>query len=1064
MQQSSFLSGFGRLLESRNIGRILGFIIIPILVILILLLPPIQLVERIQNIGHQQITAESGVVSDPDGTPVIFPADGLPATGSTYARIESVPRADFERGETSEDLRHAAEVLPGNLRPRSPIYELNVQGNPPEHSVTTIPIPNDSLPYETLDVYNWTGDSWQWMPRNIVYEEDAIQSDSAMIPASFMVVQTSPTLPRVGVIQPPTTMFPPEAVAGTTSLYPSVLLLRGDGGVDGAELLPSAEGVPYGSMLTVRNYEQDGVPRTDLLANLMIDPVMQEIQINTLAELAATKLYDGVALDYRGVDPPLREEFSNFVSKLADRLHQDGKRLVVFVDEPAHIAEGQWETYGYDWLKLGQIADGIVIPGPDNPLAYAPGGEVEEMLAWAVGQIDRQKLQLSLPARSVEQADNYFIFRGYGEALAPLLGQVALNNDVIPPGESVQAALQSNIVASPLQFDPATGISWYRYRGQGGEERIVFLEDADSLAVKLALANRFNLGGVVVESLLSDDIDAKTWDVLASYASGQSPALSDEQLSLAWKLTDPQGNVVATQNSPLNQAVALAVPDAPGTYNVQAELMEGSRSVGNQGSVPIAVATYTPVPTPTPEFTPTPEASPTPEFTPTPTPPPFAVAVATGTTNLRGGPGTNYPVVGSLPEGAQMKIIGKNQNGTWWQLERDNGDPAWIIANRVNAQGPANEIAVAANIPEAPAQSAAPAASSGGGGQPRPAGAGNFGYGMQIQPYGGADIAFAANAIKGAGFNWVKWQVPWKDLEGGPGQIGWGGQDGLINFFNGQGLQVLASIVKAPDWARPGNTDRGVEGPPADPQTFANFLGAFAGRYCGKVQAIEVWNEQNLHYEWGNEPLDPARYMELLKRAYRSIKAACPQMIVVSGALTPAGNVGALAIDDFQYLEAMYRNGLKDFSDAIGAHPSGYNVPPSINTTGAACDFINQTNSSFRGPCDSPHHSWSARMTMEGYRNIMAKYGDTNKRIWPTEFGWAAGGALHPSYGYANDNTYDEQARWTVEFYQWMKNNGYTGPAFLWNLNFGITNPGTELAQWGIWGKPTYDALKNMPK
>ena len=29
----------------------------------------------------------------------------------------------------------------------------------------------------------------------------------------------------------------------------------------------------------------------------------------------------------------------------------------------------------------------------------------------------------------------------------------------------------------------------------------------------------------------------------------------------------------------------------------------------------------------------------------------------------------------------------------------------------------------------------------------------------------------------------------------------------------------------------------------------------------------------------------------------------------------------------------MYRNGLKDFSDAIGAHPSGYNVPPSITTT-----------------------------------------------------------------------------------------------------------------------------------
>jgi hypothetical protein len=296
---------------------------------------------------------------------------------------------------------------------------------------------------------------------------------------------------------------------------------------------------------------------------------------------------------------------------------------------------------------------------------------------------------------------------------------------------------------------------------------------------------------------------------------------------------------------------------------------------------------------------------------------------------------------------------------------------------------------VATNIPKPPAAPARPA----GGGGTRPAAAGQFDYGIQIQPYGGADLGFAANAIKGLGFNWVKWQVPWKEMEGSPGAIGWGGQDAAVNFFAGQGIKILASIVKAPDWARPPNTDFSVEGPPADPQTFANFLGQYAGRYCGKVQAIEVWNEQNLHYEWGNEPLDPARYMQLLKVSYQAIKAACPQMIVVSGALTPAGNVGSLAIDDFQYLEAMYRNGLKNYSDAIGAHPSGYNIPPNL-TWQQACDYINQTGASFRGPCDSPHHSWAARSTVEGYRNIMLKYGDVNKRIWPTEFGWAVGPAV----------------------------------------------------------------------
>ena len=70
--------------------------------------------------------------------------------------------------------------------------------------------------------------------------------------------------------------------------------------------------------------------------------------------------------------------------------------------------------------------------------------------------------------------------------------------------------------------------------------------------------------------------------------------------------------------------------------------------------------------------------------------------------------------------------------------------------------------------------------------------------------------------------------------------------------------------------------------------------------------------------------------MNLLRPAYASIKAACPSMLVISGALTPAGDAGSLARDDFAYLEGMYQNGLARYSDGIGAHPSGYNVPPSV--------------------------------------------------------------------------------------------------------------------------------------
>jgi hypothetical protein len=233
-------------------------------------------------------------------------------------------------------------------------------------------------------------------------------------------------------------------------------------------------------------------------------------------------------------------------------------------------------------------------------------------------------------------------------------------------------------------------------------------------------------------------------------------------------------------------------------------------------------------------------------------------------------------------------------------------------------------------------------------------------------------------------------------------------------------------------------------------------VGALAARYKGKVKAIEVWNEQNLWYEWGHEPLDPGRYMELLCRAYGAIKGADPSMSVIAGALTPTGvNDGSTAIDDVAYLQRMYATGrLQRCSDGIGAHPSGYNNPPD-----AKYGYSNPAEPSFKN-----HPSFFFRDTMERYRAVMVANGDSGKRVWPTEFGWASTSNPVAGYEYARDNTTEEQAQFLVKAYQMAKSWGWVGPMFLWNLNFGVTNPGTELAAFGIAGRSAEGALASMAK
>jgi len=126
----------------------------------------------------------------------------------------------------------------------------------------------------------------------------------------------------------------------------------------------------------------------------------------------------------------------------------------------------------------------------------------------------------------------------------------------------------------------------------------------------------------------------------------------------------------------------------------------------------------TPVPSPIP---PSPTAAPTatptiepptatlepPTITPTPEPQ-QPRAIAKSAVNLRGGPGTAYPVVGKLLSGQETEILGRNASGDWWQLAWPGGKQAWVTGTVVQILGPIDTVAVAKNIPAPPVQPTRP--------------------------------------------------------------------------------------------------------------------------------------------------------------------------------------------------------------------------------------------------------------------------------------------------------------------------------------------------------------------
>ena len=139
-------------------------------------------------------------------------------------------------------------------------------------------------------------------------------------------------------------------------------------------------------------------------------------------------------------------------------------------------------------------------------------------------------------------------------------------------------------------------------------------------------------------------------------------------------------------------------------------------------SVEPALPTSTPVPT----FTSTP-AGPAPatgggqsssqtQSQPAATPvPPAATATPEAPTvtignvlmNVRGGPGTNYNVIGTASPGQQFRITGKNPGlGDWWQIDY-SGRTGWVFGQLVTATN-AETVQVALVIPAPPPPTATP--------------------------------------------------------------------------------------------------------------------------------------------------------------------------------------------------------------------------------------------------------------------------------------------------------------------------------------------------------------------
>ncbi len=252
--------------------------------------------------------------------------------------------------------------------------------------------------------------------------------------------------------------------------------------------------------------------------------------------------------------------------------------------------------------------------------------------------------------------------------------------------------------------------------------------------------------------------------------------------------------------------------------------------------------------------------------------------------------------------------------------------------------------------------------------------------------------------MKAAGLTWVKQQFAWRDIEGAAkGKFIWANADQAVYFSNAKGIDVLARVDNAPDWAAPGcfDVNKMSMGPAKKMQDWVDFLTAFVTRYKGRIRAYEIWNEPNLSREWCNQPPNPTAYVALLQASYAAIKAVDPNAIIVSAGMTPTTQSDAKAMPDTTFIEQMYaamKNKSDGYFDVLGVHAPGFKAPPDMSPDDVANNPTYNHGEGAAGRIYTFRHA-------EDVRKIMVAHGDSAKQIAILEFGWTLD-PVHPAYSW----------------------------------------------------------------
>lgn len=248
----------------------------------------------------------------------------------------------------------------------------------------------------------------------------------------------------------------------------------------------------------------------------LLNAEAQKSAINTIIDICIKQHYYGVQFDFEMIGITDKDALTKFYQTAADALHKKGFAVSFAIAPvvsdnsfPSDFLKKIYENWegAYDLKKLAKYGDffslmtydqhggGVTTPGPTASIQW-----VEAALKYALQYLPAQKISLGIPDYS-----SYW-FTGTNDDGKIGVQAVGINHD------KAMYLLQKYHVTPEWNDNDKVNYAVYEHDWLN---EYLFIEDDKSFAAKLALVKKYNLRGISVFDLGTED--SRIWDVLSNH-------------------------------------------------------------------------------------------------------------------------------------------------------------------------------------------------------------------------------------------------------------------------------------------------------------------------------------------------------------------------------------------------------------------------------------------------------------------------------------------------------------------------------------------------------------------